>query len=185
MFCCAAAGAAALSFALAIPPADAQPLAQTSTVQPSTSAAAFALHPLVARFTDGWNAGDAAAIEAMRRSRRNAAYLPDGELPATLALTGSEREPVLVRQDTGFLAPQSRLHGFARLQREGDLDVGEGMEALILACLAKDADDRPSAEEEVNGLDIPEMGVHGYFGDESYVPGTPSPAKMPSKSAPS
>ena len=33
---------------------------------------------------------------------------------------------------------------------------------------------------EVGGLDIPEMGVHGYFGDESYVPGTPSPAKWPS-----
>jgi len=32
-------------------------------------------------------------------------------------------------------------------QREADLDVGEEMEALILACLAKDADDRPSAEE--------------------------------------
>ena len=61
----AAVGAAALSFALAIPPADAQPLAQTSTVQPSASAAAFALHPLVARFTDGWNAGDAAAMEAV------------------------------------------------------------------------------------------------------------------------
>ena len=32
-------------------------------------------------------------------------------------------------------------------QREVDLDVGEEMEALILGCLAKDADDRPSAEE--------------------------------------
>jgi serine/threonine-protein kinase len=32
-------------------------------------------------------------------------------------------------------------------QREADLDIGEEMEALILACLAKDADDRPSAEE--------------------------------------
>ena len=32
-------------------------------------------------------------------------------------------------------------------QREGDLDLGGEMEALILACLAKDADDRPSAEE--------------------------------------
>ena len=32
-------------------------------------------------------------------------------------------------------------------EREDDLDVGEEMEALILACLAKDADDRPSAEE--------------------------------------
>ncbi len=32
---------------------------------------------------------------------------------------------------------------------------------------------------EVGGLDIPEMGVHGYYGDESYVPGTPSPAKWP------
>jgi eukaryotic-like serine/threonine-protein kinase len=32
-------------------------------------------------------------------------------------------------------------------QREADLDVGDEMEALILACLAKDADDRPSAEE--------------------------------------
>jgi serine/threonine protein kinase len=30
---------------------------------------------------------------------------------------------------------------------KADLDVGEEMEALILACLAKDADDRPSAEE--------------------------------------
>ncbi len=39
---------------------------------------------------------------------------------------------------------------------------------------------RVSADVEVRGLDIPEMGVHGYFGDESYVPGTPSPAKMPS-----
>ena len=32
-------------------------------------------------------------------------------------------------------------------RRETDLDVGDEMEALILACLAKDADDRPSAEE--------------------------------------
>ena len=32
-------------------------------------------------------------------------------------------------------------------EREDDLDVGEEMEALILACLAKDADGRPSAEE--------------------------------------
>ena len=32
-------------------------------------------------------------------------------------------------------------------RREADLDVGDEMEALILACLAKDADDRPSAEE--------------------------------------
>ena len=32
-------------------------------------------------------------------------------------------------------------------RREADLDVGEDMEALILACLAKDAGDRPSAEE--------------------------------------
>ena len=32
-------------------------------------------------------------------------------------------------------------------QREADLDIGEEMEDLILACLAKDADDRPSAEE--------------------------------------
>ena len=32
-------------------------------------------------------------------------------------------------------------------QREGDLDVGDEMEALILACLAKNAEDRPSAEE--------------------------------------
>lgn len=39
---------------------------------------------------------------------------------------------------------------------------------------------RVAADVEVRGLDIPEMGVHGYFGDESYVPGTPSPAKMPS-----
>jgi len=31
-------------------------------------------------------------------------------------------------------------------RREADLDVGDEMEALILACLAKDADDRPSAE---------------------------------------
>jgi ammonium transporter, Amt family len=38
---------------------------------------------------------------------------------------------------------------------------------------------RVAADVEVRGLDIPEMGVHGYFGDESYVPGTPSPAKMP------
>jgi eukaryotic-like serine/threonine-protein kinase len=32
-------------------------------------------------------------------------------------------------------------------RRESDLGVGEGMEALILACLAKDAEDRPSAAE--------------------------------------
>ncbi|MFN3860382.1 MAG: NAD(P)H-dependent glycerol-3-phosphate dehydrogenase [Roseateles sp.] len=32
-------------------------------------------------------ARDAAAVEAMRASRRNAAYLPDSELPAALALT--------------------------------------------------------------------------------------------------
>ena len=38
---------------------------------------------------------------------------------------------------------------------------------------------RVEAAVEVQGLDIPEMGVHGYFGDEFYVPGAPSPAKMP------
>jgi Amt family ammonium transporter len=38
---------------------------------------------------------------------------------------------------------------------------------------------RVEAAIEVQGLDIPEMGVHGYFGDEFYVPGAPSPAKMP------
>ena len=32
-------------------------------------------------------------------------------------------------------------------EREDDLDLGGDLEALILACLAKDADDRPSAEE--------------------------------------
>ncbi len=37
---------------------------------------------------------------------------------------------------------------------------------------------------EVGGLDIPEMGVHGYYGDESYVPGTPSPAKWPANVSP-
>lgn len=38
---------------------------------------------------------------------------------------------------------------------------------------------RVAPEVEVKGLDIPEMGVHGYFGDEFYVPGAPSPSKMP------
>jgi Amt family ammonium transporter len=38
---------------------------------------------------------------------------------------------------------------------------------------------RVSPEVEVKGLDIPEMGVHGYFGDELYMPGAPSPSKMP------
>jgi Amt family ammonium transporter len=38
---------------------------------------------------------------------------------------------------------------------------------------------RVSPEVEVKGLDIPEMGVHGYFGDELYLPGAPSPSKMP------
>ena len=32
-------------------------------------------------------------------------------------------------------------------QREGDFDIGEEMEALILSCLAKDPDDRPDAGE--------------------------------------
>ena len=32
-------------------------------------------------------------------------------------------------------------------QREAELDVGDEMAALIMACLAKDADDRPGAEE--------------------------------------
>jgi Amt family ammonium transporter len=38
---------------------------------------------------------------------------------------------------------------------------------------------RVAPEVEVKGLDIPEMGVHGYFGDEWYVPGAPSPSKAP------
>jgi Amt family ammonium transporter len=38
---------------------------------------------------------------------------------------------------------------------------------------------RVEPEVEVRGLDIPEMGVHGYFGDEYYQPGAPSPSKMP------
>jgi Amt family ammonium transporter len=42
---------------------------------------------------------------------------------------------------------------------------------------------RVSPEVEVRGLDIPEMGVHGYFGDETFVPGTPSPAKIPVNTA--
>ncbi|MCE4554931.1 NAD(P)H-dependent glycerol-3-phosphate dehydrogenase [Roseateles cellulosilyticus] len=37
---------------------------------------------------------DAAAIEAMRASRRNAAYLPDSELPAALALTADRAAAV-------------------------------------------------------------------------------------------
>lgn len=39
-------------------------------------------------------ARDAAAVDAMRASRRNAAYLPDSELPAALALTASRDEAV-------------------------------------------------------------------------------------------
>ncbi len=38
---------------------------------------------------------------------------------------------------------------------------------------------RVSPEVEVQGMDIPEMGSHGYFGDEWYVPGGPSPSKLP------
>ena len=38
---------------------------------------------------------------------------------------------------------------------------------------------RVSPEVEVAGLDIPEMGAHGYFGDEHYVPGAAMPAGTP------
>ena len=37
---------------------------------------------------------DAAAIEQMRVSRRNAAYLPDSELPAPLALTADRGQAI-------------------------------------------------------------------------------------------
>ncbi|MDQ3378010.1 MAG: serine/threonine protein kinase [Actinomycetota bacterium] len=53
-------------------------------------------------------------------------------------------------------------------QREADLDVGEEMEALILACLAKDADDRPSAEE-----------AQRRFGEVSPTTGVVPPAEPP------
>jgi Amt family ammonium transporter len=42
---------------------------------------------------------------------------------------------------------------------------------------------RVAPDVEVKGLDIPEMGVHGYFGDELYLPGAPSPSKMPANVA--
>jgi serine/threonine protein kinase len=56
-------------------------------------------------------------------------------------------------------------------QREGDLDVGEEMESLILACLAKDADDRPSAEEAQRRL--------GEIYPTAVVAPAPEPAPEP------
>ena len=65
-------------------------------------------------------------------------------------------------------------------QREADLHVGDEMEALILACLAKDADDRPSAEEaqrrfaeaSPTAAVVPEM-----------VPAEPEPEPTPEKTS--
>ena len=36
---------------------------------------------------------------------------------------------------------------------------------------------RVSPEVEIGGLDIPEMGVHGYFDDQMNIPGSPSPVR--------
>jgi len=59
-------------------------------------------------------------------------------------------------------------------QREADLDVGDEMEALILACLAKDADDRPSAEEAQRRF--AEVSSPTAVGEET-VPAGPPPAE--------
>jgi eukaryotic-like serine/threonine-protein kinase len=60
-------------------------------------------------------------------------------------------------------------------QREVDLDVGDEMEALILACLAKDADDRPSAEEA--------QGRFGALAPTSAVAPAAAPAEPPPRAS--
>lgn len=54
---------------------------------------------------------DAAAIDAMRAGRRNAAYLPDSELPASLALTADRAESIAHAADglTIVATPMSGL----------------------------------------------------------------------------
>jgi len=53
---------------------------------------------------------DAAAIEAMRASRRNAAYLPDSELPAALSLT-SDRAAAIAHASTGLTIVATPMSG--------------------------------------------------------------------------
>lgn len=58
-------------------------------------------------------ARDAAAVEVMRASRRNAAYLPDSELPAALALT-AQRDAAVAHAAQGLTivaTPMSGLRG--------------------------------------------------------------------------
>lgn len=58
-------------------------------------------------------ARDAAAVEVMRASRRNAAYLPDSELPAALALT-ARRDAAVAHAAQGLTivaTPMSGLRG--------------------------------------------------------------------------
>lgn len=57
--------------------------------------------------------------------------------------------------------------------------VGVGLSLVFWKILAVIKVLRVSPEVEVKGLDLPEMGSHGYFGDEWYQPGAPSPSKMP------
>ncbi|HVF34127.1 MAG TPA: NAD(P)H-dependent glycerol-3-phosphate dehydrogenase [Candidatus Saccharimonadia bacterium] len=58
---------------------------------------------------------DAAAIEAMRVSRRNARYLPDAELPAALVLTASLREALAGAALVLVVTPS---HAFADVLRD-------------------------------------------------------------------
>lgn len=55
-------------------------------------------------------ARDAAAVEAMRASRRNAAYLPDSELPAALALT-ADRAAAIAQAAEGLAIIATPMSG--------------------------------------------------------------------------
>jgi Amt family ammonium transporter len=57
--------------------------------------------------------------------------------------------------------------------------VGVGLSFVFWKVVGAIKQLRVSPEIEVKGLDLPEMGSHGYFGDEWYQPGAPSPSKMP------
>src|SRR5687767_10665405 len=58
---------------------------------------------------------DAAAIDAMAATRRNQRYLPDAELPASLALTASLKAAV---EGAELLLIVTPSHAFAEIARE-------------------------------------------------------------------
>ena len=56
--------------------------------------------------------------------------------------------------------------------------VGVGLSYVFWKVVAGAKLLRVPADVEIKGLDIPEMGAHGYWTDEQFVPGSPSPSVL-------